>query len=436
MYQPEVKFKIMKWFIKVFALVLLSTACQTSEENQYLVKDLEDLLDRKQVFQAQRIFLKEKENLPEVDRLMFSSHLENSFNHSASSNTSINRLIDNYSDQIDPKQMCDLLQLKLQNHVRLFEYEQSAQVNNDLLKNYSNLLDSTTLADLGNTLNIWSGLSGQAAQRVIKKEHSKIELIGGSRIKTNLNNSDTVVNMTFDTGANISVLIESLADATNLEYMDASVGVTGILGNETMAKVAIASSMKFGNIELENVVFLVFPDSALYYEAANFQIYGIMGYPVISALGEIHRTTDNYLIIPSEPTKTNYANLAMEFLTPVVEVFNEQDTMLFTFDTGAGKTLLYEKYYQRAEESIKAKYEKTNLVIGGVGAVQNYEGYLIDFLLQIGGMSLDLDSTKLLSKNIDPEHDFYDGNLGQDVIGAFDKMILNFEDMFVAFSNN
>lgn len=345
------------------------------------------------------------------------------------------QLLKDYPTLLSEKTKHDLYKIKLQNHVRLFEYGQAAEVTIELVKNYGDYLDSTEIIDLKNEWNIWNGLRHQQPQLLIKKKYSKIQLIEGSKIPTFFNNSDSSVNMIFDTGANISVIIESLAKSLKMKYLDSSLKVKGILGNDISAKVALASSMNFGNIELVNVVLLVFPDSALYFPEADFQIYGITGYPVISALGEIQRTRSNELIIPEEASKGSYSNLAMDYLTPLVEGVNEEDTLIFTFDTGASKTWLYENYYKRNETSIKLKPKKTEIVLGGVGSVNTYQVFLIDFSLTIGTANLKLDSTILFSENINPEHNKYSGNLGQDVVKSFDKMTLNFVDMFIQFSN-
>lgn len=326
--------------------------------------------------------------------------------------------------------------MKLQNHARLFEYDQAANTSIEIMEKYSSYVDSVELTDLSNELNIWSGLRNEPPQLLSKKEFTEIKLIAGSRVPTFLNRSPKSVDLIFDTGANFSLIIESLADSLQIKILDTQVKVQGILGNEILAKIGISSSMTFGNIQLQNVVLLVFPDSTLYFEKADFQISGIIGFPVISALGEIHRTTGDILTIPAEVSESSYSNLALDYLTPLIEVASEGDSLVLTFDTGAGRTWLFEKYYRSHKEDIDQEYQKTEITLGGVGAVNKYEAFLIEFPFSIGNSSSILDSTIVFDHVFFREQMKYTGNLGQDIIQSFDTMILNFDAMYIQFSNN
>lgn len=397
---------------------------------------LDSLLQTNEVFKARRLFTRHQHHLPQPDSLLFAAQLENTFNHAQTSNACIANLLQHYSTQLDDTVKSDLLQLKLQNHVRLFEYREAVTTSVELLENYGAYLDSLKRADLSNELAMWHALKDEPAQVLVKKEYSEIELASGSRIPTFFNRSKRGVDMIFDTGANMSVLIESLADSLNVKYVDGTVRVKGILGNEITAKIGIASTISFGNIELENVVLIVFPDSALYFEEADFQIHGITGYPVLAALGEIQRTQDNMLIIPTEASTSSYSNLALDFLTPVVEVIHGEDSLVFTFDTGADKTWLHKKYYDTNKDSIDGKHRKTSVTMGGAGAVHTYPVFLVDFPFSVGQSSATLTEIALFDSLINLEHQHYSGNLGQDAVKSFYSMTLNFDFMFIEFSNN
>ncbi len=345
-------------------------------------------------------------------------------------------MLQHYLISLNDSTKCKLLELLLENNIKLFNYNQAVDIAHELTDTYASYLDSTKIYELKNESNIWNGLRNSPAQFVVKKDYTKIDLVDGYKIPVSFNHSNSNVNFLFDTGANISGMIESTAKSMGLQFLDGSCKVRSILGNEVSAKIALAKLMQFGNIELENVVFLVFPDSALYFPKAKFQIYGTIGFPVISALKEIQITKSGQIIIPSETTKSDYSNLALDFLSPIIEVVSNGDSLPFTFDSGAGKTWLYEKYYKKYKEKIDKKYHIAQITLGGVGRVNRYEGYYIDFQIEINNDTLALDSTILLPRNINSEHKYYYGNLGQDVIKSFDKMTINFDEMFVKFSND
>lgn len=427
----------MKKSLLLLFVSYLLLACNSSEvSNQKILSQINELIDNDEVFAARRVFESSMEDLPVLDSLIFSSILNNAFNASASSNSALDRLFTHFPKQLTLTTKCDLLKIKLQNHVKLFEYKDAYQTASDLVNNYASFLDSTETADFQNQINLWQGLSEQPPQIVHKKRHSVIDLVGGSRIPSFINNADQVVDLTLDSGANLSVIISSLADTLGLKRLDAFVDIKGILGNDIAAQMALADSIRFGNVQINNVAFIVFPDSALYFPQANFQIYGIIGYPVISALEEIQLTKDNKLIIPETHTNSSLSNLAMNFLTPVVELLSDKDTLLFTFDTGADNTWIYEKYYTKHKKRIEREYELSVIKSGGAGGVISHNVYQIKFPIQIGKHAVTLESAVLFPEKNENVHNQYAGNLGLDAIKSFDKVILNFKQMFVQFAMN
>lgn len=109
--------------------------------------------------------------------------------------------------------------------------------------------------------------------------------------------------MIFDTGANLSTIIESEAVRLGLQIIDAPFDVGSITGNSVKARIGVAKYLKSGNVEFQNVAFIVFPDKALYIEPIKYQIKGIIGYPVINALREITIIKDKQISVPAKPSK-------------------------------------------------------------------------------------------------------------------------------------
>ena len=428
------KMKKLTITLLLFASCLLIACNQSKVNNQKILSQINELIDNDEVFEARRIFESSIKDLPLLDSLIYSSILNNSFNAHAYSNTSLDRLFKHFAKDLDTNTKCDLLKIKLQNHVKLFEYKNAYDIASDLVNNYSTILDSTENADFNNQVNLWKGLSNQPPQIVHKKQYSVIDLVDGSRIPSFINNSDSVIDLTLDSGANLSVIISSLADSFGLKRLEAFVDIKGIHGNDVAAQIALADSIKFGNVKINNVAFIVFPDSALYFPHVDFQIYGILGYPVISELQEIQLTKDNKLIIPETSTNSSYSNLALNYLTPVIELLSDGDTLLFTFDTGASNTWLYDKYFKKHEERIKKDYKLTKLNLGGAGGVVSQNVYKIKFPIKIGNQSVTLESAVLFPEKGQNVHNQYSGNLGLDAIKSFDKVTINFRDMFVQFS--
>lgn len=162
-------------------------------------------------------------------------------------------------------------------------------------------------------------------------------------------------------------------------------------------------------------MFLVFPDAALYISQIDYQINGILGFPVIAALGEVQLSRKDEFVVPLQHSTPARYNMALDFLTPVIEIAGDS----YTFDTGATTTMLYLPYFQRHKRTIEGKYQEKALSFGGAGGSVTKKGYEVDFEAPIGNQVIRLNDIMLFSKQIKENGDHYYGNIGQDLIGKF-----------------
>ena len=104
-----------------------------------------------------------------------------------------------------------------------------------------------------------------------------------------------------------------------MKIIPVDIKVGTITGDKLLAKLAVCSKLTMGNIDLFNVVFLVLPDEALSFPQINYQINGILGFPLIESLKEIRITQDGHFIVPLvAQTTSKSSNMAMNGLTPWV----------------------------------------------------------------------------------------------------------------------
>lgn len=164
----------------------------------------------------------------------------------------------------------------------------------------------------------------------------------------------------FDTGANLSTISESQANKMKLRVFEQSVDIGSSTQRKVQSKLAVADSMFVGDIFFENVLFLVMPDDQLTFPEINYVIKGIIGFPVINQLGEVHLKHDGKLFVPKVISSNTKQNMFFEGLNPVVQVFSKRDTLLFTFDTGASQSELSFKYYNERKLAVREKGKKTN----------------------------------------------------------------------------
>lgn len=83
------------------------------------------------------------------------------------------------------------------------------------------------------------------------------------------------------------------------------------------------------------------PDHALTFKD-GFQIRGLIGFPVIEAMCEIHFRRDGSLEISARASVRGVLNLAMEELRPLVQVNCYRKNLACLLGTGSGQTAFHQ----------------------------------------------------------------------------------------------
>ncbi|MFI5202882.1 MAG: retropepsin-like aspartic protease [Flavobacteriales bacterium] len=367
----------------------------------------------------------------EFDKLLLGASLDNVFNKIEQSNQKINTLFSNYEQQLTDSSRYSLLYIQQTNYSKLYEYKKAYESVNIILDKYSRLLGDDEIEDLKNTNLIWKALAGQPKQTIVVKEHTvlKVKLDKANLSNLEITQGKKKIDFIFDTGANISTVTQSTAKKLKMKMMQGEIDVTSITGIKIKSGIAVCPEIKLGGIIIKNAVFLVFPDEALAVPQIKFQINGIIGFPIIEALNEVQITQSGEFIVPKTQTVYENLNMALDFLTPVIELNGES----YSFDSGADETMLYNTYYNKHKNSIDGKYEETDYRFGGAGGSITKKGYYIPFNTIIDGKDVILEKVIVFKDKIkDEESDLY-GNIGQDLIKKFQKLTLNFELMFIKF---
>jgi hypothetical protein len=101
-----------------------------------------------------------------------------------------------------------------------------------------------------------------------------------------------------------------------LKLIDQSVAIASSTQNVVQSKLAVADSLFIGDILFENVVFIVMPDAQLTFPEINYAIKGIIGFPVMDQMGEVHLLKNGNIFIPKEVAKKQEQNMFFEGLKP------------------------------------------------------------------------------------------------------------------------
>ncbi len=423
--------------ISLLLFTILLIGCNENvkkEKSTNHFKALDSLVTDLDYFKLQEEFQIYKSQLPTSDSLYFEAILANAFNNPEQSNKAIDAFFKTQKVGIPDSLGEKMLSTKLINHIYREEYKEALKINETLQHHYAQILDSTKREDLKNTHKIWKALKDIPPQNVSIATDVSLPILkdkaGLSTVATKIGNTTT--DFVFDTGANFSVIQRSVAVSLGMQLLPAQFDVDAATGLKVKSDLAVADTLQLGEIIVTNVIFLVFDDKDLSFPIINYQIKGIIGFPVIKALEEI-QLTKNTLYIPKNPTPYNVNNLAYDEFMPIVKVQYKDTPLRFNFDTGASATSLYSKFYNRYKTDIDSSYTKTNFRSGGAGGHTSFEGYLLNNIkLSVGNSTAVLNNIQLHTKKIGTTDSLH-GNLGQDFVGQFNTLIISFKHASLLF---
>ncbi len=407
--------------------VLLSlNGCVGNKEIAF--HEIYELTKQNNFFKAKEQFELNKKALSEPYQKFIMAVLDNAFNNLGASDQRIEDLM-NHGNAIPDSLRFKLYETRYDNALKLYNYKEAKITNLTILREYKKYLDKEELDDYENSLKIWTALENAPAQKVAIKKmtHIKMEKDIAGLYNLKMFSKGDSLNFIFDTGANLSTISLSVAEQLHMKIIPVDIEVGTITGKKVLAKLAVSNKLTLGNIDLFNVVFLVLPDEALSFPQINYQIYGILGFPVIEALNEISITQNGDFIVPLvESPYSEKSNMTMNGLTPLIYI----NDMHFSFDTGADKTILYQSFYKENQKEIEEGYQPEKISFGGAGGNRKFDGYSIDYTFNIGGRQIRLEDISLVKEKIKEGETVY-GNIGQDLIQKFDTMTLNFNKMFI-----
>lgn len=428
---------------RILSILIIATGlfgCGKSDSkvsDQQVLNKLDHLIEVSDYFKLKETYGHNLNQLSETDKLYYGALIYNVFNQATKSNQTIGELLEKHCATLSDSMRNELYKTKLLNHVNLYEYAEAAKASEFIQNNFAALNDSSKLENLQNEIKIWRALSDVPKQEIVKTDDAIIPM---TRDKVGLFNidvsfGDSTKNLLFDTGANFSVMVLSLAKKLNLEITEADFYVTAATGLRVKSDIAIAPELSIGGIIFKNVFFLVLDDKDLSFPQIDYYINGAIGFPVIEAMDEIRVSKDNQIFVPKEPVEYSYNNFALDGLMPIIAAEYEGDTLRFNFDTGASTTSLYSQFYKDYKNQIESTYEKEKFTAGSGGGILEFEGFVIDHLnLKVADSEASIDSVRLHIKNIGGEENNFYGNFGQDYIKQFDEMIISFKYASVTFN--
>ncbi|MDD5362379.1 MAG: pepsin/retropepsin-like aspartic protease family protein [Ignavibacteria bacterium] len=345
-------------------------------------------------------------------------------------------LISKYSAVIPDSLFADLYLKKYYAHAFVYEYKDALETARILNSRYSNYLSQDEKDFLPEDIIMFTALKETPVQKITKNGETNIkmkkDIAGLWNMPLSINGSD--FEFVFDSGAEYSVLVESLANKLGLKISDTYFKVGTSTDKKILSRVAVANNLKIGNAVLDNVVFYVMKDEDFTF--GPYKIEGVVGAPIMRAFGEFRITNENDFIVPAVPGKSSIKNFAYHNYTPVIQMFYNNDSLSFIFDSGNMGFSLFKPFLEKYKSDITAKYTLGKILTGGAGGMIQTEGYIIDnLILKSGNLSGELKNVNLLANPLTEDQKYFHGNLGQDYIKQFKTLIMNYSDMYIEFQN-
>lgn len=412
--------------------ILMLLGCKQNERPSDFPKLYQHLLEQ-DYFSLKQGLRAEDTTLTESEKKYLQAFVFNAFNQLEESNTILDAILSNKGTNFPDSLKIGLWRLKQDNAVKQFHYKEAKEALTFLLNNFKKQLTKDDITNYENALQLWTALENAPEQKAtLSKDLNLTMQTDMAGLKTLPITSDSItVPFIFDTGANLSTVTYSVAKKWNMIIYPDTIQVGSITGQKVPARIGLASSLYLDHVHFANVAFLVLEDEALSFPQIDYQIYGILGYPVMQALKQITLTKANEFSVPKFSSKySGEQNFAMHNLDPIIQLNGKH----FKLDTGADETLLFKKYFEENKVLISENHTPETINLGGAGGQTDKEGYKIDYVIRYKNRDVTLRNIPVLKEDITADWSVYYGNIGQDFIQQFRSMTLNFEDMYVDFN--
>ncbi len=390
-------------------------------------EELLDLYRQRDFFELRKRLADGVNGSASAESRFLAAAVEHAFNRPAESN----RLLDHLRSDgltLSDELRSEAARLRFENHLRRHEYSRALEVGAAILRATEDH-PGELIAEVGNTARLLAKLRGVPPQTLVKRSTTRLKL-DRLRRRVAVGVDGSRVEMALDTGANFSVLMESVARRIGLTVREVGLKVATSTGRSIPADVAVAHQVSLGRAEFRNVVFLVFPDQLLTF-ADGTRLEGLIGFPVLAALGEVQFHANDLFEVPERAPSRKMSNLALDGLELLVSGTYQKEEVVCRLDTGSDRTFFYAPFYERFRGRVDAVGEPRRIEAEGVGGTREIDAFLMPPLtLNVARAGLRLGQPLVYAEPLSKDsRERLDCNLGVDLFGQFRYYAINFEDM-------
>ena len=342
------------------------------------------------------------------------------FNQPAAANKIIEPLL---AKNIDTALMPFLLQMRMENDLRLYDYAGALDTERTQIDLYERKGDAR-LAAAQNHLKLLSALNGIDAQKVTRSGGSHIILAAEGN-----HNYCAPVTVgidpcySFDSDMPYSLITRSEAQRLNLKVAPAGFQLSSA-GGFVSADVTVASSLLLGNLQYDNVVFLVVPDNVI--SAGGESLPGLLGFPIYAGMGAITHSNRHVLDIPKLVPATPVDNVELDGDSLLTQVQVRGHQALCRLNFRSPHTVFYKSYYDGYMDDLGGSRPKS----AAPGALSPATALPVkELTLTVAGREVTLHRSARIYLGRNLPHDYIMCDLGQDVLRHFKSYTLNLSAM-------
>lgn len=419
-------------------LLVISTCCLSLLPGQNKHRQL---FDEKRFFELNELM--EANNVEwknSCEGKFYRAFINNAFGKIASSDSVIKTVLNECKAELPDSMKYLMYELLIDNYTKESKYKEALHYYKILYTTEDQSITELKKHSYNNMIQLFNAIADLPALFVNTANKSHFlpfhkNAIGHYVTPVTRNNSTE--NFVFDSGANMSVITQSMAEKMSIRIIDdCSMDVHTSTEQVIKARVGYAENLKIGDLEVNHAIFLVLPDELLNFNAINYKINGIIGYPIMRELGEMIISKEGLLCVMPIPSYKNINNLFMDGLSPILQTQHDGQTVQMLFDTGSTGSQLFKRFYTKFKDQTEAKGEKTNINMGGAGGIVQLNCYAWrNFPITIANKNIHIPLIHIITDDIGNNNKVADGVIGQNVADEFDEMVLNLKDMYLIFRN-
>lgn len=323
---------------------------------------------------------------------------------------------------------------------RVFRYRESANTYRKALRVAGPTLDSVTRSSFEGWASLGETLAEVPPQRVTwTTESNNIPVANDSvvfAVLASVNGDSARSLLAIDPNARITVVDATTAATRGVRAFPGTVR-TSVAGHVIAAHAGVITMLGVGPVSIANIPVLILPDDSLLAIYNRAGVGGVIGLPVLSALGSITLTRDGHIALSSpgaDNDTTAVPNMVLGDDATLVDATYSGRRIPLVLDARTSQTLLYPTFLQEFSSAASGASLTTYVgVRSGVG-IQSLPSYLLsNFTISVGDRLITLPSVNALMRDGDPRSAFYMGALGQDALRTADRVTLDFSAMTIRF---